>query len=121
MIWNPILLCGLALSVKAPIVRVFPMHINSTGEWLDDERHGHGEYLYKNGDHYVGRWRHHVRHGQGKYTYKSAEVQYDGDWNEGHRASDDDHIVKTEHVATATPSNLSTGMQCVHRYIQAYR
>ena len=27
------------------------------GEWMDDIKNGHGEFIYSNGDRYVGEWK----------------------------------------------------------------
>ena len=48
-------------------------------------RHGHGRYLYVNGDTYVGDWSNHVRHGSGQYTYAANGIVYSGTWENGRR------------------------------------
>ena len=59
--------------------------MHSTGDWLDDQRSGHGVYIYVNGDRYDGQWRYHVRHGPGRYIYIHAGLQFQGTWNDGKR------------------------------------
>ncbi|KAJ7416612.1 radial spoke head 1 [Pitangus sulphuratus] len=53
------------------------------GDWVDDQRQGHGEYVYANGDTYTGEWFNHKRHGQGIYVYKDSGSKYVGHWVNG--------------------------------------
>ena len=41
--------------------------------------HGHGVYLFQNGNHYEGQWSCDVKEGKGIMTYVNGE-KYDGDW-----------------------------------------
>lgn len=59
------------------------------GEWLADERCGHGRYVgapppHGGGEIYEGQWRGGAPHGRGKCTYADGDV-YDGEWVEGQR------------------------------------
>jgi len=55
------------------------------GGWQDDMRHGHGQYVYVNGDIYDGDWSFHQRHGKGLYTYAANGIVYSGNWDHGRR------------------------------------
>jgi hypothetical protein len=38
------------------------------GQWVNDKKHGKGEYRYPNGDVYYGDWYENLKHGKGKVT-----------------------------------------------------
>lgn len=44
------------------------------GEWLNDQRHGHGEEVWKNGDRYIGEYQHNKKHGKGKLIMKNGQT-----------------------------------------------
>ena len=48
----------------------------------NDTAHGHGEYLYTNGDRYTGEFRNGKTNGKGKCICKNKET-YEGQWKEG--------------------------------------
>ena len=43
-----------------------------TGETKDSQRHGHGTYMYPNGDIYDGGWRKSRKYGYGVYTFSDG-------------------------------------------------
>jgi len=59
-----------------------------TGDWFEDQKHGVGVFIAKNGDRYEGEWRFNCKHGMGKVFYGpgAQETSYNGSWAEGKRA-----------------------------------
>ena len=49
------------------------------GEYLNDERNGYGELIYKDGGQYKGEWLNNMRHGKGISISKSGNI-YTGEW-----------------------------------------
>ncbi|XP_040143010.2 radial spoke head 1 homolog isoform X2 [Ictidomys tridecemlineatus] len=79
---------GTLLSLKmqaAPLGHLHMMYVlmATSGEWADDQRHGHGVYYYVNNDTYTGDWFAHQRHGQGTYFYADTGSKYVGTWVNG--------------------------------------
>ncbi|XP_044803352.2 radial spoke head 1 homolog [Bubalus kerabau] len=62
---------------------IYPDGSRYEGEWADDLRHGHGVYYYVNNDTYTGEWFAHQRHGQGTYFYAETGSKYVGTWVNG--------------------------------------
>jgi len=55
---------------------------NSSGEWVDHEKHGKGVMTYANKDVYDGEWIEYRKHGQGVMKYHNGDV-YSGGWRGG--------------------------------------
>ena len=45
------------------------------GEFPEEEMHGNGKYIYKDGSVYEGEWNHGVRQGKGRLDYPNGEFQ----------------------------------------------
>ena len=57
------------------------------GTWLNNEKHGDGEYNWPNGNSYRGEYRKGQREGVGVMTYKNGE-SYEGQWLRGEKHGD---------------------------------
>jgi hypothetical protein len=55
-----------------------------TGEWEYGRAHGHGVFMYADGDKYAGEFRDNKRHGQGVYTHASGD-KYNGEYRDDKR------------------------------------
>ena len=60
--------------------------------WLNDTKHGHGEYVWSNGDRYLGKWRHGLMKGKGKKLYANGDV-YEGKWANVQKTSFSPHLI----------------------------
>lgn len=47
------------------------------------KRHGHGTFVYANGDAYTGEWHAGTKHGEGRYRQKEFCCTYEGTWQHG--------------------------------------
>jgi hypothetical protein len=54
------------------------------GEVLNGVQHGHGVFIYANGDTYSGEWENGLAHGVGRMIYSNCGM-YDGEWKAGQR------------------------------------
>jgi len=52
------------------------------GEWRNGEKHGHGVHYFSDGERYDGEWRDGKKHGHGIYYYSNGN-KYDGEWRDG--------------------------------------
>uniref|UniRef100_A0A7S1J953 Uncharacterized protein n=1 Tax=Eutreptiella gymnastica TaxID=73025 RepID=A0A7S1J953_9EUGL len=52
------------------------------GSFLNDKKHGPGQYVFANGNTYVGNFENDKRHGHGEYRWVCGDT-YVGDWHEG--------------------------------------
>jgi len=50
-----------------------------TGEWLNNEKHGHGTYQFPTGETYIGMWEKGEYQGKGKYIFSNGNI-YTGDF-----------------------------------------
>lgn len=55
-----------------------------TGSWKNGLRHGHGKYVWNNGDMYDGQWSEDDRNGFGTYTWHDGS-KYVGNYSKGER------------------------------------
>ncbi|XP_068100669.1 radial spoke head 10 homolog B isoform X2 [Hyperolius riggenbachi] len=44
------------------------------GNFVNGERHGHGQYFYANGAMYDGEWKNNKKHGMGKFVFKNGRI-----------------------------------------------
>mmetsp|Transcript_541 Transcript_541/g.1053 ORF Transcript_541/g.1053 Transcript_541/m.1053 type:complete len:94 (+) Transcript_541:197-478(+) len=57
-------------------------HIGSEeydGDWVNDQMHGYGSYLFTSGNFYVGNWENGIMEGLGKMEYADGS-SYEGNW-----------------------------------------
>ena len=52
------------------------------GEWIQDQKDGHGKQIWANGTVYEGQWQDNLPHGIGKYTKPNGDT-IEGSWREG--------------------------------------
>ena len=53
------------------------------GDWLNDEKHGHGIYYWKkSGNHYDGTYVNDKKQGHGIFYYQNGD-RYEGEWKSG--------------------------------------
>jgi hypothetical protein len=52
------------------------------GDYLNDKKHGHGQFNWESGNWYSGNYRHDKRHGLGEMHWADGTV-YDGEWEYG--------------------------------------
>jgi hypothetical protein len=64
------------------ITRVYPGGAVYGGEYVSDQRHGHGTCTFSDGTFYEGDWVDDKRHGRGKQTVPDGIV-YEGGWRDG--------------------------------------
>lgn len=50
------------------------------GDWVNDQRHGHGKMTYQDGDVYNGTWKNDKRHGLGEMDFSSDKMIYKGEF-----------------------------------------
>ena len=50
------------------------------GYWVNDEHNGHGRMVYPDGSYYIGYWKNNERSGQGKLVRADRTV-YEGSWS----------------------------------------
>lgn len=55
------------------------------GNWVSDQKSGHGVMAYATGDTYTGGFVQNERHGQGKMVYGTTNNVYEGGWKNGRR------------------------------------
>jgi radial spoke head protein 1 len=63
-----------------------PSDSYNTGNWVEDQRSGHGTYTYPNGDTYSGEWLNNLREGAGTYTYAATGSSFNGVWARDRRS-----------------------------------
>ena len=55
------------------------------GGWFNGKQHGHGKYIWKNGDVYTGAWVSGKRHGEGRMEWSNGNI-HTGSWENDKRA-----------------------------------
>lgn len=51
-----------------------------TGEWKEDQQHGHGVFIDDDGNFYDGEWRADLKHGHGTYHFANGDEALSGLW-----------------------------------------
>ena len=54
------------------------------GEYVNDQKHGYGEFTWPDGRKYAGQWFNAKQHGSGTYTNVKGETR-EGVWEDGRR------------------------------------
>ncbi|XP_026132642.1 radial spoke head 10 homolog B isoform X1 [Carassius auratus] len=57
----------------------YPRMNEYTGEFVQGQRHGQGQFFYASGAVYCGEWNRDKKHGQGRYTFENGRV-YEGEF-----------------------------------------